>query len=439
MQKFLKQCLSSCNLMLDASSEMYEKRIIIPTFNSSILESLVEEKIPNHRKLTFDVMKEIQGSKEILALLKTIKNLLKTQIEETCSGGNTRSGINYNKMISDFVLKYMDLHGISYDHTKFKSTISAFTEYVRSDVDSYYCLSPMYNFYGNFENIRLSANLHVRKITSQEYVRIVNVNQDFKDIPDHQLRLKYVLVSRIQHKHHSDLAQIALRDFESVANALKLFGTGNPQFGNIYTFESEIWNVNGLLLLERGHEKPPSPSKYILDDSQASKFSQFYDSLNSMLGDRKPSEFLSSAIRRFGMAFNHRNPADRIIDYVICLESLLVPGIGESTLKLSHRMAALLGKSDTNRLWLWHFAKMAYKFRSGYIHSTTEKPFKVDSEEMDLEDAACRMERYSRDAINRVVILMEKFQNQETLVEELDSSIYDRAKLTKLNEGLKGR
>ena len=59
--------------------------------------------------------------------------------------------------------------------------------------------------------------------------------------------------------------------------------------------------------------------------------------------------FLENSIRRFGMAFHHRNFVDRIVDNVISLEALLVPGVGDSTLKLAHRMASLLGDSDKER------------------------------------------------------------------------------------------
>ena len=97
-------------------------------------------------------------------------------------------------------------------------------------------------------------------------------------------------------------------------------------------------------------------------------------------------------------------------------------------------MSALLGSGDVECLQIWKFAKEAYKFRSGYLHLSTERPLKSDSKHLELDKASDELERFSRVAIKRIIQLLNKYDSQDQVIDELDQSIYDRSKLNKLQK-----
>ena len=121
-----------------------------------------------------------------------------------------------------------------------------------------------------------------------------------------------------------------IKDYESVLNQLKLFTEGNPQFGNIYKLEFDKQYTGKLNFFESGYEKPSSPKTIMLTPRKIKDFVKFYADLSEKCNEMT---FLYTSIKRFGMAYHHRSESDKIVDYVISLEALLVLGPGESTQK----------------------------------------------------------------------------------------------------------
>ncbi|MGY5147883.1 MAG: hypothetical protein ACW9W4_07790 [Candidatus Nitrosopumilus sp. bin_7KS] len=434
--------MATCNQEIQKSETTYQKTVNKPVFRNNVLVDLTPSTIVDYDKLIHALKNKIKKYPEMNSLFKIIKNILKTNITKIESKNKYKLDIDYeeltNEQLFNFILQYLKEHGSNFDNLKFKKNLENFNQYITTDFFSHCYLSPLYNVDGNFKEIQLSPNLWIRKITRFEFAKIVNIdNLPLKEIPPHQKRLNYVLVCKIIRKKNLKIIPTALEYFEHVANSLKLFKFGNPQFGNLYWFSSQNWNVDGLNLVEKGHERPASSQKYVLNSKLAKEFVPFFENINEKFSNLDNSNFLESAIRRFGMSFNHRKAVDTIVDYVICLESLLVPNIGDSTLKLSHRMASLLGETDDERLWIWYFVKTAYKFRSGYLHETKERTFSVNSEIIDLETVANKLEEFSKKSILRMIDLLDFYPTQKKIIEELDESIYDRKKLDLLKNKLK--
>jgi hypothetical protein len=442
LKDFLKSGLSLCENEIDSSSKLYEKQIKKPIFQNNVLTGTTTITIIDYNKLLHTLKKRINKYPKTNSFFKVIKNIFKANIDNIESKNTFKIDIDYDELSSEqffnFLFQYLMEYGTVFDNLKFKKILSKFENFISNDFFSYYYLTPLYNVEGDFPELQLSSNLWIKKIDNFEYSKIINLNNlPLKEILPHQKRLRYVIICKIIRKKKSNFVQTALENFENVVNTLKLFGQGNPQFGNLYTFSSRDWNVDGLELVERGHEKPASSKKCVLNSKSSKNFGVFFNNIFDDLLSLENSDFLYSSITRFGMSFHHRKPVDKIVDYVICLESLLVPNIGDATLKISHRLASLLGKNDDEILWIWNFMKTAYKFRSGYLHETKERAFTVNSQRMDLNIVSEKLEKFSKMALLRMIDLMEKYKSQKKIIEELDTAIYDRKKLDDLKKNFK--
>lgn len=434
LNNFLKIGLSICSDEIVISNKTYEKQIKIPHIENNTLVKLNTVQTIDYRKLVHHLKKKYKKMSKINPLVIILQNILQEMtntIEKNLdSKFDVERDVLKNEELFNFILYYVQEFGLEYKHSNFKKIFAKFEKYIEREFYVYYYLVPIYNLYGDFLKIKLSDDLWIREIFQNEYTKIVNIqNCVMNDIPNHQRKLKYVVVCRLVRNKGSNLSRDALKKFENVINALRLFKSGNSQFGSLYLSKSEIWHVNDLQKIKQNYERPSSLFKIILNKNEDKKFIVFYKHLTNRIHLLNKSNFLESSIRRFGMAFYHKKPVDKIVDYVICLESLLLEGPGESTLKLSHRLAALLGRSDKERLEIWYFIKTAYNFRSGYLHKTEERNFIIDSVNIGLDIAAKKLEEYSKEAICRIITLLSEFFNQKSIIKELDESIYDRNRL----------
>lgn len=430
LKGFLESTLKLCDDELKRNPETYSKIIKKPLFKNDRFSNIEETTILDYSKLIYNIQNEIKKYPQINSLLTITKNIFKKQIQELETRKKLKLDINSelltDEQIFNFALKYVEKNSINYDKNKFNTLLKKFYHFVEEDFYYSYYLTPLYNFEGDFAKILLSENKWIRKISDLEFSKIVHLdNIPIKEIPSYQRRLRYVMVTRILKEKDVNHAQIAFENFELIINSLQLHGNGNAQFGNLYWISSEEWNLGRPELVER--RPPPSSSKkYIMKSELKKTFIPFSKDLDKKLLEIKKPDFLKASIRRFGKGMNERNFVDTIVDYVISLESLLIPSIGDSTLKIAHRTASLLGESDKERLAIWLFMKESYKFRSGVLHQSKERDFKLGSLKFDLESVSEILESYTKKTINRMIILLGQFKTQDEIIDALDMAIYDR-------------
>ena len=61
-------------------------------------------------------------------------------------------------------------------------------------------------------------------------------------------------------------------------------------------------------------------------------------------------DYFDKVIRRFSSAIEKKNYGDRITDFVISMEALLVLGSGDSSLRFQQHSALLLGDDDDSKV-----------------------------------------------------------------------------------------
>ena len=185
--------------------------------------------------------------------------------------------------------------------------------------------------------------------------------------------------------------------------------------------------------LKKFTEKDDSGKLITVDEIK--KLKKFYSVLSKCHPHVKKRNFIDTAIRRFGSATEQKNELDAIVDYVIGLEALLVPGVGDATLKLSHRVTVLIGNTDAEILEIWKFIRQAYNVRSGVVHGDKDRPFKLDGKIIKLKFAAEKLEEYTRRSIQKMIIFVQRPENigqeHDPITKEIDAFLYDRNMLDK--------
>jgi hypothetical protein len=85
-----------------------------------------------------------------------------------------------------------------------------------------------------------------------------------------------------------------------------------------------------------------------------------------------PSNKGAIALHRFSLATSQKESAEALIDYVIALEALLVPGgsTTETTLRFCLNGARFLATDPTERALVYRDLKAVYKARSSLVHGT---------------------------------------------------------------------
>lgn len=294
-------------------------------------------------------------------------------------------------------------------------------------------ITPLYNVGGDFPEVRLSKTTRIRPISDKEYVRIVDTSKSLKDIETYQKRLRFVIECSIDNKttHPLDAAK---DEYALVTNLIRLSHKGAPEFGQIYLLESSNLNVLGVRKLEVYESTPQKLGSILLSTADRRSLLTKYHDVKALFDKGKKSRFLVNSISRFGMARRHRRDSNKIVDYVIALEALLIEGAGESTFKLAHRIAALCGDSDKERLSVWEFIKEVYKFRSGIVHKSTETQFNINSKAVSASEVSYRLDKITRIAILRMVNIFSNSESKEEVLKLVDRSIYDKAILQKLQK-----
>ena len=444
LKKFLTLTLDALGDEMHNNSNEYQKIIKTPIFKNNVLSNTKNETICDFAKLIYILKKNITKYSELNSSLIIIQNIYKnklTKLNQNKYDEGVKKKINkqtqnkydedikkkINNQLFNFVLIYLNNFGFNFQQNNFKKILSNFNEYLIDDSPSHYYLTPLFNVEGDFKKIILSQTIQIRPITNAEYIKITNLeNLPIREIPIHHKMVKYVLVNKVE-KSFIDNNSMISNSFEYVTNILKLFKDGNPQFGNTYWIPSPNWNVENLKIIEINHERF-SYQKYVLQKNDVQQFKNFYNAISKKIENTNHPEFLLSAMRRFGLSYRHQS-IDAIVDSVISLESLLVPGIGESTLKLAHRLTSLIGETDSERLKIWTFMKEAYKFRSGIIHESKQRSFKIDSELVEPDNVSKILIMYNKKAIINTCKLLDHYITQKDIVDELDKSMYDRKKL----------
>ena len=434
LHDYLKRMSESCDGAIDniLKDPKYKIRAPVPRFKNGFLSDIREEEIIDYRKIRFDVQKcrllkdsFFVKSKDIL-----IQSAMKLGIG--CLQDNDQDDFAKGQLAL-FVAQFAKDKRRMTPASVFDTTLSKFYNHLSANLCSTTYITPLYSVRGDFSEIILDKNLRIREIAEHEYSRLVRLSIPMKEIDHNQRRLKFVLSCSVSGPSDKRL-QEAMRIYSFVLDLLKLFKDGYPQLGRVYEIESEHLEVGKIESTSSSYENPPVFKQVQIGKKDRQVFAEFYSIVTKRRDEISKPEFLLNSIERFGMAHVQRTSANKIVDYVISLETLLTNSPGESTLKLAHRTTALYADTDAERVETWELMKRAYSFRSGMVHKSKGRPVKIRSTNMRDADVARILDKIAKKSIYRMIGLLEKYKKQEDILDALDRSIYNRKEMDDIRE-----
>ncbi len=387
------------------------------------IECHITENVDEHP--SYSKTKEIMDN----AIKKEINSRKNTEKASNLPSGET--------FLSDFILMYLNEYGTDHNIEGCEKFIKDFNTFLKNNMYYEYWLAPLYNF-NNTSNsdLELSDELYIRKITSSEYSKIVHPYDDQIAYRDRWLR--FVLIKKFQnddwqhelnpkvtdlHNLYDKRSYPALEKFKYITNALSIFKPGDLFFGDIYS-ASDKTALSHPCFPEPRYPKYMIDNQYIIKDTEWSLFCELYKFIESVT-EKFNTNYPKSAINRFGMAMENENHNERIVDFVIALESLIIPNSKCLRERFSSRLSTLLN-NDFNDIDMVEFMKKVYDFRSKYVHESEPKEDKIKG--MLIKEVAKKLETYARISFLRYLSLLkhEISNNGEKLKDirdEIDESL----------------
>ena len=426
LKNLSENCAEFMDEMLDDVTHVMQ--VWVPVFKNGQLASTRKENSTDYRKIRHAVMRDKRWTDDA-AFIASKKILIREENALRGNGQHHDEPAHFaTKQIALFVAQ-LAKNKKERSATAFNYTLSKFYDHMNANLSHTTYIAPLYSVKGDF-TIRLAANLHVREVTEDEYSRIVRLqNTQIRELDQYQRRLKFVLSCKLPGPTNRTRLQKVTSIYSFAISLLNLFKDGYPQFGRVYEIESEHMEVGRIELMKSHYENPAAFKEMRMTKGDASQFATFYQTVIQKPKKVKKVEFLNSAVARFGMAYAHQNVANRIVDYVISLETLLTTSPGESRLKLAHRTAALYADTDSGRVCTWEFIKQAYGFRSGMVHESKGRPVIMFGTPITSDKVVSILHKIAKESIHRMVGLLGQYEKQKDILNALDRSIYDRKEM----------
>jgi hypothetical protein len=339
---------------------------------------------------------------------------------------------------SDWCLLHLLIHllqeqqDMNFQEAVFDSIYEGFEDYFYRDVLEYRYFCPLSEFHMEAERIDLGSKFFIVRISMKEKDRMLS-RLSLGSLPylskdaivstgyafDFYVEVPKVIgeTSAIPHEDSSD--QVAREKFDEACFALRLFKGGAID----YDFVQKTTLGDPFRFTKTfGSSRPkPSPDLYVLSNDEIPAFLEFWQFYQKVrLVKRSQVEI---ALRRFNFAYERKRPEDKLIDYMIGFEALLLKQEQELRYKLALRGSALLGKNPEERERIFGELQGAYKQRNKIVHGDTPKEvIGIGGKKIQFNEFVSRIEEHLRSAIKEFLARCEQ-QSASEVIKALDEMI----------------
>lgn len=303
--------------------------------------------------------------------------------------------------------------------------------------------APLVKFRSGISRLNLGKSLNIRRMTGgeiNEVERHLSVPFQYPQAsPVDLLTARHVLKFsfEVSEAYGTELPYQRVRLLEQ---ALRLFDMGDvgfptiriKQIGGDPILPATIWiGMQGTI--------PPFGNRYSLTPKRGDVFRKFWRKMSPLLDaalTEKPNP-LRLALHRFSTSYQRRHPEDRLIDYVIAFETLLLPEKNELRLRLSNRGGLLLGRNDSEREKTASRLRCSYGVRSEIVHGGRVKPkVKLGGKEIPLTDFVQMAERDLARILKMFLLLSPRMDRKE-IIKIADSSLLSTKSFKSLRQKLR--
>ena len=395
----------------------------------------------NFKKMMFDKEKELTK----LSSYKISVINLKHEISKMSEGSQKTTHILkkldidqvVREILRDFLSSYFDKQNLKkIDPEKFAKTFTKLKQYIKNEIDTVFCFVTMRNFDSKIKSMKLPRNQIIRPRTNEEFTVICDKKDDLNPriTPNFQ-PIKFILGTHIS-KAKIDVKEIK-KQFELILSALKILHEGYIQFGGVYYRDSEDWEIKPTTCISAEPIISKTTTNYRLEygGSTQGEFNKLVNELTDLNLTKGKYVFLGRSIERFSQAIENDSDLNRVVDFIICLESLY----SSKELELSHRfamrVASVLGQTPKEKIKIEELMRQLYNLRSKIVHGDTIPDIVLDEKvigsEDDMDQCLKILENISRNSIKLFLQLINDYESKEELQKMIDHSIYE-PKLQKL-------
>lgn len=360
-----------------------------------------------------DIMKksELQELEKYMAnmteLTSKIKKLVTPNDEDTI-----RDQVRH-VFIEKFFQTYLRRYGIPFNEKNFLNLYYELESYIYDKADYRY-LAPLFNLILDDKTVKIE-DLVIRYIEDKEFQELFVMPREFRDlvIDFYNPRVDYLVETKSK-RYDINEQQRKINDFLS---ALGIFKMEPIQIRDIVCILPTFYPVEQRsrigMIIRRGQ-----PSTYPkLSKQDVPRFSKFYSRYKTIEKPRK----LKNAIQRFNYGLQSLSFEDKVIDFMISLESLFGSS-AELTHKISIRVALLLGQNDFDTECLRNFVKKMYNLRSKIVHGD-DTTYELQKIKITKNRAKEKLKTITRDSIISYLYLLESGIKSKDIPEYLDTAI----------------
>lgn len=331
---------------------------------------------------------------------------------------------------------FQEQEDITFEESIFNKVYEEFESYFYRDRVECRLISPLNNFQAESERIELSPGFSIIKIPKEERAEMLSSSRMFGAFPQYQVmpfnEYAFELVLEIPklfgenapvRKAEDIPSQIAQKQFYEACSALRLFKEGavNHEYIRVGTISWELHG--GTFTTDSVSRQKLIGPQYILSKDDISDFLKFWSFFQKVR--QKTRRRINLALRRFNFAYERVRPEDKLIDYMIGFESLLLLGTERQELeyRLALRGSALLNNTPEGRAVTFKELKTAYRERSNIVHGGILKEIiKIDNNEVKFSEFVDKAGKLLRSSIQEFLQLTES-RSEAVVLDELDKRI----------------
>ena len=288
-------------------------------------------------------------------------------------------------------------------------------------------LAPLYKFTMATKSLELGNDLSIVGLTDEEQATVLKDARENHLGPAFQVstfavQLYYGSPKAIGEAEPATRAmpsQIARERIDQVVSALRCFKGGRVAYFDIKT-EQLNWPVGGTShSFSRNVDWPGHV--YHLSDIEVPEFSAFWREYQAV--EIATRNRLRVSLGRLNFGYERTRPEDRLIDYIVGFEALLLGDQPDLRYKLSLRAAALLGESPEQRQAIFDELSAAYQKRSELVHGRNPNPVvRVREKEFRLEMFVDLIEDRLRAAIKEFLKRAAR-ETEKQVIQALDQKL----------------
>lgn len=307
----------------------------------------------------------------------------------------------------------------------FNPIYDSFENYLYSDSLPYVTIAPLEGFKSEIDKVVFSPSLTINRLSEREVESYYNSADFLLNTPrssvlwiSHDVRNRY----DIDKGHHVNVKE-QVDIVEQLVTALRLLKAGSVGVNSIWCFTTSSWLGSGAsqprpnyINYAHGQSKP-----YILEAKDVAILQSIWQQLREYPYEKWRS--VRAALRRLNSSYERIEPEDKLLEYMIGFESILLSGAGderergELRFRLALHGAFFLSIEADGRRRLFRFLKKAYDERSAVVHGDTQAKaqVKVDDVAYTFPDFVAQVEDKFRTTLRKILETKSTQISEDTL------------------------